>query len=263
MRQPVRREGLGRQEAARHLVLALGAALEGLDALLDAEFERLVVGRLEMQAGYVFQLAPVAAVQRVGAVDHERSGNGAALTLGDHEQDILGHGPADAAEEIQVQVGRRIMRGIGVAVAAVEQLPVRVRGIRAAHPAQRHARFRHLAPLGADVLALLLLERGEELVEACVARIEPVELHAAAQHEAGLLQLARMLLGREQDVGRRDLGGALGRIQHGDQRRARRSVHRQQTRSGHRREWHRRQQLRVVVEAMALVGVGPGPVEDI
>ena len=62
VRQSVGRPGLLRQEAARHLVFALGAAFEGGDALGDAELQRLVVGRLEMQTRHVLQRAPVAAV---------------------------------------------------------------------------------------------------------------------------------------------------------------------------------------------------------
>ena len=54
---------------------------------------------------------------------------------------------------------------VGVAVAAVEEAPVGVGDVGAAHAPQRDAGLAHLAPLGADVLALLVFERGEELVE--------------------------------------------------------------------------------------------------
>ena len=50
VREPVRRPGLHRQQAARHLVLALRAALEAAEAVLDAPRERLVVAGLEVQA---------------------------------------------------------------------------------------------------------------------------------------------------------------------------------------------------------------------
>ncbi len=263
MGQPVRRPGPGGQEAARHLVLALGAAFKHGDLLLDAEFQRLVVGRLEVQAGHVFQLAPVAAVQRGLVVDDQRGRHRTALALGDHEQDVVRHGRADAPEEVQVQVGRGVVRLVGVAVAAVEQHPVGVPGIAPAHAAQADARLAHLAPLGADVLALLVLERGQEVLEAGVALVQPVELHPAAQHEAGLRQLVRLLLGRKQDVGRRHLARRLRRLEHLDQRRPGRRVARQQARAAHRREGNGGQQLRVIVQPMALVGVGPGPVEHV
>jgi len=67
MREPVRGARDGRQKAARHLVIALGAALERPELFFDAEFERLVVRGLEVQAGHVFQRAPVASVQRAAA----------------------------------------------------------------------------------------------------------------------------------------------------------------------------------------------------
>ena len=57
MGEPV--EGARRlgQEAARVLVLALRAALEEGDAAFDAELERLVVARLEVQARNVLDRA--------------------------------------------------------------------------------------------------------------------------------------------------------------------------------------------------------------
>ena len=61
MRQPVRRPGLHRQQAAHHLVLALRAAFEAPVAVGDAPFDRLVVAGLEVQAGDVLDRAPVAA----------------------------------------------------------------------------------------------------------------------------------------------------------------------------------------------------------
>ena len=50
MCQPVRRPGGDRQKAARELVFALRAALEGDDPVGDAELDGLVVTGLEMQA---------------------------------------------------------------------------------------------------------------------------------------------------------------------------------------------------------------------
>src|SRR5437868_15456082 len=64
MREPMERAGRLGQEAARVLVLALRAALEQPDAALDAELERLVVARLEVQPRHPLRRAPVAAVER-------------------------------------------------------------------------------------------------------------------------------------------------------------------------------------------------------
>ncbi len=91
-------------------------------------------------------------------------------------------------KEIQVQVGRRTVFGIGMRIAAVEKAPVGLARLRAADVAEADAGLGHLAPLGTDVLALLLLQRRQEILEVAIAGIDPVELDAAAQHEAGFLQ---------------------------------------------------------------------------
>ena len=62
MRQPVGAGGLHRHQRARHLVLALRAALEAAAAVGDAPLQRLVVAGLEVQAVHPLQRAPVAAV---------------------------------------------------------------------------------------------------------------------------------------------------------------------------------------------------------
>ena len=49
VRQPVGRQGLCRQEAARHLVLTLGPGFETCQAMPDAEFLALVIAGLEVQ----------------------------------------------------------------------------------------------------------------------------------------------------------------------------------------------------------------------
>src|SRR5205085_766137 len=88
MRQPMEGARRLRQEAARMLVLALRAALEERDAPLDAELDRLVVARLEVQAGHMLDRAPVAPVEGVRTVEVQRGGHAAALALGDHEEHV-------------------------------------------------------------------------------------------------------------------------------------------------------------------------------
>ena len=73
VRQPVRRAGLHRQQAARHLVLALRAAFEARVAVGDAPRERLVVAGLEVQAGHVLDRAPVAAEGGLALAGRSRS----------------------------------------------------------------------------------------------------------------------------------------------------------------------------------------------
>src|SRR4029079_1117345 len=73
IRDPVRRPGLRRLEAARYLVLALRAGLEALQTLLDTVLDSLVIARLEMQAVKLRRGAPVTAVKRAAAAKENRS----------------------------------------------------------------------------------------------------------------------------------------------------------------------------------------------
>ena len=57
---------LDRHQGARHLVLALRAAFEAIEAVGDAPLQRLVVAGLEVQAVDALQRAPVAAVGDLG-----------------------------------------------------------------------------------------------------------------------------------------------------------------------------------------------------
>lgn len=61
--QPVVRMRLRRHQAAGEFVLALRAAFEYLQAMRDRVLDALVVAGLEVQAGYVFHCAPMAAIQ--------------------------------------------------------------------------------------------------------------------------------------------------------------------------------------------------------
>ena len=66
------RPRLLRKEAARHLVLPLSSALERSNFFLDAEFQRLIVSRLEMQARVVLNRALIATVERLLIVNQQR-----------------------------------------------------------------------------------------------------------------------------------------------------------------------------------------------
>ncbi len=69
--------GIGglRQVAARDLVLALRAGLDRLQAARNRKIDRLVVADLEMQERVMFDRAPVAAEQGVGADEIDGAGD--------------------------------------------------------------------------------------------------------------------------------------------------------------------------------------------
>src|SRR5690606_2310463 len=103
-------------------------------------------------------------------------------------------------------------------------------------PAEGDALLAHAPALLADLLALLAREAFQELVEARVARVVPVELHAAAQHHARALALCGDVLRRKEDVQRGGFG-ALGESERpGEQELAVARIRGEKARSGDRRE---------------------------
>ena len=154
-----------RQQAARHLVLALRAAFEARVAVGDAPGQRLVVAGLEVQAGHVLDGAPVAALGGAAVPGRWRSASGdrAAVALGRRTSaSAPPSSRAMRAEEVARQVGRGVVRAVGQGVAAVEEVPVgRVdRGALGMHvkvmPGVGDA-----AALLLDLLALVALQAGQ------------------------------------------------------------------------------------------------------
>src|SRR5580765_3348868 len=110
-----------RHESPRELVLALRAALEHTDTALYAELQRLVVADLEMQQRHVADRAPVAAVQHERRENIEGARDWLPIELGKHHQEVFGKRLAEPAEELEIEIGGRVMRVIRVVVAAREK----------------------------------------------------------------------------------------------------------------------------------------------
>jgi hypothetical protein len=121
---PVGREGRHRKIAALNLVVALGAGLDALQAMGDGIVDGLIVAGLEVQEGVALQAAPVAAVERVVALEIERATDRAAVGLGHHQHDLVGHGRTQDVEERAREVGRAPFAAAGVHVEGEEGVPV-------------------------------------------------------------------------------------------------------------------------------------------
>ena len=89
------------------------------------------------------------------------------------------------------------MAVVGIGVAAVEMIPVGVGAVATFDPAKCHAELVEFLPLLTDLLALVVRHCGEEVVEAAVARIVPVELEAAAVHQRRRVERGMVRLGGE------------------------------------------------------------------
>src|SRR3954451_11360867 len=135
-------------------------------------------------------------------------------------------------------------------------------------PAQRlqhEAGGRGIPPFPADRLALARGQRTEEVVEAGIALVVPVELRAEPPQPAGLAERVPLRLLAEGDVDRREVELPAGLRQPLAQRLRPDPCPRphQQPRAWHRAEGGADLQLRVVAAAGPLEGIGPAIVEDV
>ena len=108
-----------------------------------------------------------------------------------------------------------------------------------------------------------MVKAREKVIEVRVALVAPMELHSMTQRKAAVVQLARLYRRREQTMERRhpQLTRQLER-RLCEQPALLRSVG-EKTAAADRRKRNGAQQLRVILQAVSLVRVGPRPVEDI
>src|SRR6185503_20146022 len=258
VREPVRRGRFDRQQPAPQLVLALRAALEHGKPLADRLLDRLVEAALEVKQRHVLDRAPVASVERGLVLDEERSRDRAAVALRDEQRQVLRQRGPEAQEEVQAEIGARAVLGVSAAVAAVEEFPVAPLDAGAFEPPANNPGFLHPPALLADFLAPLARPAGEEGIEIGVARVAPVELHGAPQQHAVLEHQGDFFFARKQNMER----GAVAREL---ERRLQQDLlgRTEEARAAHRGERHRAQELRVVLDAVPLVRIGPRPVEHV
>src|SRR4051794_1888865 len=158
IRDGVRRACRNGGKAARQLVNALGAAFEACDLPLDAEFDRLVITRLEVKAGNAFGRSPIATPQRCSIEDIECGAKRRFAALAEHHQQMIRHELTNALEERQIEVRRRVMFPVGILVTMEEKAPIGGRYFAAHLAREAHTRARDFAPLLLHLLAMLMVE---------------------------------------------------------------------------------------------------------
>jgi len=126
-----------------------------------------------MQERLVDQRAPIAAVERFLADEIERAGNRLALDERKDEEDSVPHPLAEQGERGARQIGPAPLARAGVLVEVPERVPMLGPDVGPAERADLDPILCGGAFL-ADVLALARGERGEEIVEACIAAVFPV-----------------------------------------------------------------------------------------
>ncbi|MDV7393593.1 hypothetical protein RZS08_19615, partial [Arthrospira platensis SPKY1] len=151
--------------------------------------------------------APVAAVETRFVAQEEGRSDRRPFTLGQQQANRVGHARGEPVEEACAQVGGGAMQGVGQGIAVVEKIPLGDAGRVAVEPAQAQPVCRRPTPLLADLLALVMVEAGEEGVEVrpqvqgvVAAALElassivlPVKLHTLTQHQPGVGQHRRVL----------------------------------------------------------------------
>ncbi|MNZ66585.1 hypothetical protein D3C78_848140 [compost metagenome] len=153
---------------------------------------------------------------------------------------------------------------IGIGVAGVDEVPLSLAQLPAFAPVEVDALPCHLLALLAHLLALARSERIEKILEIPVASIEPVKLapqalqpaFAPGDHAVGE-DIGEIHMHPGKSLAGHPCGQAI------EQPTGIRRVPRQQTRTGHRRKRHGRQQLGIIGDARALAGISPGPVEHV
>src|SRR3954463_13396028 len=95
-----------------------------------------------------------------------------------------------------------MVRGVGMPVAAVEELPFLPADFRALVPAECDPAVAHAAPLLADVLAPRMRQAREKLLEIRIPVVGPMKLHGAADEQPALREDTGFIVGREKHMER-------------------------------------------------------------
>ena len=258
--------GLDRQEPAQKLVLALGAGVEPSEPVADAVLDQPVVADLEVQPAVVFGTAPVAPEEGVASHEAVGAGDVAAGAACEHHQRLVRERLRDACEERRGQCRVAPFPVVGRAVQRMVRVPLRLGGGAAVVDLDVHRGRCRVPALAPDFLAPLRGQRIEIVLKIPVAAVHPVKLAPRAHEQPAGLERGGIALAREQPVKRRR-GHRLRHLHRAGRERTfhlglpSRGVN-EQPGAGRRSERNGGDELGVVLEPMARVRLGPGPVED-
>ena len=218
-----------------------------------------------MQEVDLLGASPVTAVERRVAAIHQRTGNGFAIAIGQHEHDAVRQRSRDLAEKALVE-GRNapfIIESPGVEV--TEIAPVSWRCAVTVKNADLHARLADPAPLLENRLALARRQPPEKIVEVRIALVVPVKLAIVPDQKPLLLQIIDLsILGKKQVKAARPRLACQrqGRLQQQRKHPLPIGIAAEHALPATGRVGHGRDQLRKIGMPRSLVGVGPGVVED-
>src|SRR5690606_9786336 len=172
--------GNHRLETTNQLVLPLSAGIKAGEAFGDSQFHTLVETGFEMQPVELGEAAPVTTVEGIAIDQTECHRQWPPVLPGEHHAEHFRHAFGQQTEEIPFQVGRLAAHMVGVGVAVVDEIPVRLAQLMAATPVEVDALPRNLLPLLAHLLAFARAERIEKVLKITITAIVPVELATEA-----------------------------------------------------------------------------------
>src|SRR5216684_1181152 len=198
------RIGHDRNIAPRDLVLALRPGFDPGKPMRNRIFDGLIITQLKVEERVMLDGAPMASIERMGADEIDGTGNETSRPSGHDQENAIGHGLADERIELAAQIRAAPFARAGLHVEGEERVPYGFGQIRSRKPNHVDAGWERVAPLAADDLSLARGERGQEIVERAIGRIEPVELLIIALQEPMPAEQPPFRLAREGDVdGRR------------------------------------------------------------
>ncbi|KIU01563.1 hypothetical protein QU38_00985, partial [Staphylococcus aureus] len=131
----------------------------------------------------------------------EGAGDRLPVAFGEDQQHLVRHLAAEQREEVAGEIGAAPFAAAGVLVEGPEGVPMRLGDLGAGQVPDGQARHCRRALL-ADRLALAAGKSAQELVEAPIAFIGPMELGAGANRPAGRLEQGHLGVVEEGDVRR-------------------------------------------------------------
>src|SRR5262245_63924023 len=167
-----------RNEAARDLVLALRSRLEPSEPLANAVVDALVVAGLEVEAVEVGAAAPVAAVERRAAAEADCRSDRHTVVARKHDDQVVRHRRRDRGKELPIQVRLAAAAPKRARVELEDRFPIGRCRLAAAQVLEHDAGFSNAPALALGFLALVGAEGSQELVEAPITAVGPVELAA-------------------------------------------------------------------------------------
>ncbi len=168
-----------------------------------------------------------------------------------------------ARKEIPIQIRALATLLIGVGVALVEVVQVLLAHVLALLVFKGQALFVDLAAVLSHFFALLLGQGGQKVLVVAVVLVLPVKLHIMANHETCLLQSLPVVRIREQHMHRGQLIALCQLDQLPGQQHAIFLGASQQARAADRRKGDRAQELGVIVQPMAVIGLSPALIKHI